>query len=181
MKFVAAKNVHRRNLTTNERALIAAKMASLVHGSNRFERKVEGVEDVSTSSMVSLKQAAELMGVCRDTVVSAKTILDHGSKIDIAAVSKGAGLRPMADKIRSSFTQEQQDANDRGMVRGSRPRTRGDAAQPSFFGFNSTTLASPSTWPATSVACSRASATFRASCSRLKGLPTRCTPSSRRP
>ena len=115
-KFVAAKNVHRRNLTTNERALIAAKMASLTHGSNRFERKAKDIEDVETSSMVSLNQAAELMGVSRDTVVSAKTILDHGSEVDIAAAGKGAGLRPMADKIRASFTPEQQAARERDQI-----------------------------------------------------------------
>lgn len=75
----------RRNLTTNERALIAAKMAGLANGSNRFEKKARDIGDVETSPTVSLYQAAELMGVSRDTVVSAKTILDHGTETDIAA------------------------------------------------------------------------------------------------
>jgi len=112
-KFVAAKNVHRRNLTTNERAMIAAKMANLAHGSNRFEREGREVEGAETPSMISLNEAAALMGVARSTVVSAKTVLDHGSEVDIAAARKGAGLRPMADKIRASFTQEQRDEHDR--------------------------------------------------------------------
>ena len=116
-KFVAAKNVHRRNLTTNELALIAAKMANLAHGSNQFGRtqKEEGVE---TPSSVSLSEAAKIMGVDRRTVISAKTVLDHGSEVDIAAIRKGAGIRPMADKIRASFTPQQRqefddDARDR--------------------------------------------------------------------
>lgn len=111
-KFVAAKNVHRRNLTTNERALIAAKMASLVNGSNQYKaRAEEGV--VETTPIISMAQAANLMGVSRDTAICAKTILDHGSEVDIAAIRKGAGIRPMADKIRASFTQEQRDEHDR--------------------------------------------------------------------
>jgi ParB-like chromosome segregation protein Spo0J len=112
-KFVAAKNVHRRNLTTNERALIAAKMAGLANGSNRFEKKAkEDVGVVATTPIVSMAQAAELMGVSRDSVASAKTVLDHGSEIDIAAVSKGKGLRPIADKIRASLTPEQNAARE---------------------------------------------------------------------
>ncbi|MCE4223439.1 ParB N-terminal domain-containing protein [Methylobacterium sp. C25] len=112
-KFVAAKNVHRRNLTTNERALIAAKMAGLANGSNQHAKREKSEGDVETSPCVSLSQAAELMGVARDTVVSAKTIIDHGSEIDIASARKGAGLRPMADKIRASFTPEQRAARER--------------------------------------------------------------------
>lgn len=69
-----------------ERALIAAKMASLLNGSNQFAKKAKGDEgDVATSPTISLNQAAEFMGVSRDVGVSAKTILDHGSEIDIAA------------------------------------------------------------------------------------------------
>lgn len=115
-KFVAAKNVHRRNLSVNERALIAAKMAGLANGSNRFEKKTrDEIGEGAPSPMVSLAQAADLMGVNRDTVSCAKTILDHGSQTDIAAISKGAGIRPMADKIRASLTPEQHAAreNDR--------------------------------------------------------------------
>ena len=107
-KFVAAKNIHRRNLTTNERALIAAAMAGLVNGSNQFGRLGKGEGGAETPpSLVSLNEAADLMGVARGTVVSAKTVLDHGSETDIAAARKGAGLRPMADKIRSAFTPDQ--------------------------------------------------------------------------
>lgn len=112
-KFVAAKNVHRRNLTTNERALIAAKMASLENGSNQFFKRTAGEGGAETPPSISLNEAASLMGVARGTVVSAKTVLDHGSEVDLAAVRKGAGLRPMADKIRASFTQEQRDEHDR--------------------------------------------------------------------
>ena len=113
LKFVAAKNVHRRNLSTNERALIAAKMAGLMNGSNQFSRQHKTEGDVETSPSVSINEAATLMGVARDTVVSARTILDHGSQVDIAAASKGAGLRPMADKIRAALAPVQHAARQR--------------------------------------------------------------------
>jgi hypothetical protein len=113
VKFVAAKNVHRRNLTTNERALIAARMAGLVNGSNQYKKGAENEGVVETTPTISLAQASEVMGVSRDTVACAKTIIDHGSETDIAAVRKGAGIRPMADKIRAALTPEQQAARER--------------------------------------------------------------------
>lgn len=126
-KFVAAKNVHRRNLTTNERALIAAKMAGLENGSNQHVRRDEVEGGAETPPSISLGQAAEIMGVARGTVVSAKTIIDHGSEIDIASARKGAGLRPMADKIRASFTPEQRAAAEQDRIDRSAAGNRNNA------------------------------------------------------
>lgn len=126
-KYVAAKNIHRRNLTTNERAIIAAKMAGLSRGSNRFQRKSQDIEVVSATSTISLQEAADLLGVERATVANAKLVLDHGSELDIASLRKGAGIRPMADKIRAAMTPEEKAAQQRKGAEKMIAINRGDA------------------------------------------------------
>jgi len=67
--YVVAENLERRHLTTQQRAAIAAEMANMVHGSNRYEKKVDGSNDPST---ISNEDAAQIMGVSASSVKRAK-------------------------------------------------------------------------------------------------------------
>jgi hypothetical protein len=72
--FIRDQNIHRRHLTTAERAKIGAALANLAHGTNRYERKkVDRSDDRSTSQRpMTQAQAAATMRVSESTLRRAK-------------------------------------------------------------------------------------------------------------
>lgn len=74
-EYVIAHNLHRRNLSETQRASIAAKMATLRHGSNRHEAKLDGSKDPSTST----EQAAAALNVSTASVKRAKKVQRDGA------------------------------------------------------------------------------------------------------
>lgn len=103
VRFVFIKNINRRHLTISQRALIAAEFAKLEHGWNRFSN----VEvEISTSSLRA-EEAAEIMGVDRATVFSAKTVLRDGTSEEVESVRSGkAAVSTVAKTIRKRMTPE---------------------------------------------------------------------------
>ena len=97
--FVADKNLHRRNLTASQRALVAARMANMEVGNPHLSDK--NAIDVNTTIGISQPQAAKLLNVSRDTVLSAKTVIEEGTDEEIRSLETGAAsARALADKIR---------------------------------------------------------------------------------
>src|SRR6056297_119296 len=88
--YVLSQNLHRRHLKQSQRALIAAKMATLKHG----QRKAG-----DTSNDVSQGDAAELLSVSVPQVQRAKHVIEHGSKELIAAVESESITVSMAEKL----------------------------------------------------------------------------------
>lgn len=75
VSYVISANIHRRQLSTQQRAAIAAELANLEHGSNRFQsKKVEGSFDPSINDQpkITLEEAAQMMSVGTATVKRAK-------------------------------------------------------------------------------------------------------------
>jgi hypothetical protein len=70
VRYITSANVHRRHLTTAQRAAIAAELANLEHGSNQRVRKEEGQN--CPSSGTSINEAAEMMNVSPRSVKNAK-------------------------------------------------------------------------------------------------------------
>lgn len=71
--YIIGANIHRRHLTTAQRAAIAADLATLERGTNRYEQKVDGSNDPSTSDAPpTIEEAAKLMNVSTATVKRAK-------------------------------------------------------------------------------------------------------------
>ena len=75
--FVISRNLHRRHLTVQQRAAIAAELANMAHGTNRYEMKVEGSFDPSTpvteaKPVMTIAAAAKAMRVSEKTVKRAK-------------------------------------------------------------------------------------------------------------
>jgi protein gp37/ParB-like chromosome segregation protein Spo0J len=81
-KFVVSANLMRRHLDTSERALIAARFATLAHGSNRYDGR-------GTKSSLLIEEAAKLFNVGTSAVKDARAVLTEGSPETIAAVEAG--------------------------------------------------------------------------------------------
>lgn len=80
LDFVVSLNMKRRQLTVEQRAMVAAKIANLRKGDNQHTSI-----DVATSQ----KQAAKRMDVSVPSVQRAKTVLERGTPELVAAVEQG--------------------------------------------------------------------------------------------
>jgi|GEM_PF-3588031 len=74
---------HLIEMTTKQRAAIAAEMATMKHGSNQHKQKVEPSND--GSNQISVAQAAELMGVSTASVERAKKTMREDPEAHEAA------------------------------------------------------------------------------------------------
>jgi ParB-like chromosome segregation protein Spo0J len=73
ISFIVSLNEKRRHLSTDQRAAIAADLATLAHGSNRHEAKVEGSPEPSTTALTEAA-AAKLMAVSESSVKRQKKL-----------------------------------------------------------------------------------------------------------
>jgi hypothetical protein len=75
--YIVSANIHRRHLTTQQRAFIAAKLANLEHGTNRYAKKVETQNCASKRDLtqITIEQAAKDCCVSPRSVNSAKKVL----------------------------------------------------------------------------------------------------------
>jgi ParB-like nuclease domain len=83
VKFVIAANVHRRHLNESQRAMIAAKLATLEVGANQHHEEGASIEAPSQS------QAAEMLNVSRSSVQRARHVREHADPEDVKAISEG--------------------------------------------------------------------------------------------
>jgi len=81
LQFVLDLNLNRRHLTTSQRALIAADMANMEHGTNRFS--VEG------QNCPSIEEASEALNVSPRSVKNAKRVLREADEDTIDAIKRG--------------------------------------------------------------------------------------------
>lgn len=81
--YVVSLNLKRRHLDESQRAMVAAKLANLQKGDNRF------TVDRQICPSISQNQAAELLNVGTTTVKQAKQVIDHGTPELIHAVEQG--------------------------------------------------------------------------------------------
>lgn len=75
-----AQNGDRRHLTTSQRAMIAARLATMGQGART---------DLASIEAMSESDAATLLNVSRSSVQRARKILKEGTPEDIAAVEAG--------------------------------------------------------------------------------------------
>lgn len=100
LAWVLSQNLHRRHLHQSQRAMIAAKMATLQIGANQH------VSNDTPSS----EDAADLLSVSRPTVCRAKHVLEHGCKELIAAVEACEITVSMAEKLCKSCSDKEEQA-----------------------------------------------------------------------
>jgi hypothetical protein len=84
-RWVLSVNLHRRHLTESQRAMVAAKLATLKRGHVKTQRDSDGVS-IDTPS---IEDAANLLSVGRATVARAKDVLASCSDEIIDAVEQG--------------------------------------------------------------------------------------------
>lgn len=84
LAYVISHNLHRRHLNTSERAMVAAKIATMKVGDNQHTKK-EGPHFCGPSA----EEAAAIMNVSTRSVENAKQVLEHGSKAVQNAASQG--------------------------------------------------------------------------------------------
>lgn len=96
--FVISMNLHRRHLSESQRGVIAAKMATLNHG----QHLTNSPDTEIYVSEMSQPQAAEMLNVSVATLQNAKTVLNHGTPEEIAAVERGdKTVGPLSKTIRA--------------------------------------------------------------------------------
>jgi hypothetical protein len=83
--YVIAKNVHRRNLTTSQRAMAAARMANLKRGGDHKSDNFKTSNDA-----LKIKDAAKLFGVSPKSISRARAVLASGRNDLIDAIDCGA-------------------------------------------------------------------------------------------
>lgn len=84
--YVISANLHRRHLTTAQRSMVAAKLATLKNGSNQHKSKSEGPSNDGPSCR---DNAAKLLNVSTASVDRAKHVVANGSKELVQAVERG--------------------------------------------------------------------------------------------
>jgi hypothetical protein len=96
VKFVLAANIHRRHLNDSQRAMLAAKLATLQVGANQHPKK-EGASIEAPSQ----SEAAEMLNVSRSSVQRARQVLEHADPEDVKAVTAGkATVSGVAEKLK---------------------------------------------------------------------------------
>jgi hypothetical protein len=78
--FVASANLHRRHLDESQRAVIAARLATMKQGART---------DLSPAGEISQAKAATLLHIGKRSVERGRAVLDHGVPDLVAAVERG--------------------------------------------------------------------------------------------
>lgn len=89
VQYALSHNLHRRHLTTAQRAIVAAKLATLKHGQHGKE----------VSNETSLEQATTLLSVSRASAMRAKHVLSNGSTALAKAVESGEVPVSLAERL----------------------------------------------------------------------------------
>jgi hypothetical protein len=103
--YVVSKNLHRRHLRQNQRAIVAARIANFAHGGDRTKWPI--------GHLVPQQKAAALMSVGKRTVERACKVLDGTPELVAAvesgdvSVSQGASLAalPPAEQVKAITAQ----------------------------------------------------------------------------
>lgn len=100
LAYVVSVNVHRRHLSTEQRAEIAAKMATMSVGDNQHsKKKKEGPSNDGGSTKVSTKAAAKLMNVSTSSVERAKAKAKPAKSAPAKTAKAAAAIKPKPDSM----------------------------------------------------------------------------------
>ena len=94
VQYALSHNLHRRHLTTAQRAIVAAKLATLSRGDVGNGREVDASNEASTQDT-----AASLLNVSRASLQRAKHVLSNGSTALAKAVESGEVPVSLAERL----------------------------------------------------------------------------------
>lgn len=107
--YAVSSNLHRRNLTDAQRAMIAAKIATREVGYRGFSGRQS--DDIITLPLPpSLADAAQLLAVAKPQVITAKRVIRDGTPDLAALVADGKAPIATAARVATKLTPEEQDA-----------------------------------------------------------------------
>lgn len=86
LAYAMAMNVNRRNLSVSQRALMAAKASTLGKGNNKSRLVAVGH---NPAEVLTQEEASKLFGVSRDSVQTARYVLNNGDAVLIGQVERG--------------------------------------------------------------------------------------------
>lgn len=110
--FVIDRNLHRRHLTTGQKAMAAEQFATLLNGQT-WTKLARSQERARTRDEV-----AKLAGVGITAITDAKIIKRNGTAEEVAAVAKGKrNIRTVAKEIRARRSDKKPPANRKGGIR----------------------------------------------------------------
>jgi hypothetical protein len=89
LSYVLSKNLTRRHLTTSQRAMVAGRIANLESRQRADYARKLVVDGIPTTEIITGSEAAKMLNVSRDSVVSARQILQHCSPQEVQAVEEG--------------------------------------------------------------------------------------------
>lgn len=103
--FLLRQNINQLTTSIVERGIIANKAATIPRGGNQYNSK--SVLSYSTND------AANALGISRDTVIAIRTVLRHGTQLEIAGMmSHEAAPGPLAKAIRRRIGPEKLGQRD---------------------------------------------------------------------
>lgn len=103
--FVVAKNISRRHLNVSQRAMIAAKLATIPQHVHR--RFFMADAQIPASAPPTVEEAAAMLSVAKGSVTHARTILERGTPEEVAQVESGvAAVNSVAQQIRDGVPPE---------------------------------------------------------------------------
>lgn len=111
LAWVISANLHRRHLDDGQRAIVAAKLATMGHGGKRVarakpeeqaaDRPVDASAPATPAEPAGMTQAAaaQALNVSERNVRRAKAVVEHGAPELVAAVEKGAIAVTLAEEL----------------------------------------------------------------------------------
>ena len=84
LSLVLSANLHRRQLTSSQRAIVAAKIANLQAGGDQKKHSA-----ILQNGGISQSEAAEKMHISTRLVSTAKSVLENASKNDVKSIESG--------------------------------------------------------------------------------------------
>lgn len=94
LSYVISKNLHRRHLNESQRAMVAAKIATLTHGGDRANQYVGGKRPIGP---LPQSEAAKLLNVGETSLKRAARVRDGGIK----ELQQGPATSPFGPPIKS--------------------------------------------------------------------------------
>jgi DNA modification methylase len=108
--YVVSRNLHRRHLDESQRAMVAAKLATLGHGANQGPSgKFAARSDIPTQAT-----AAEMLNVSERTVRTARVVVEHGAPELRQAVELGKVSVSVAADVATMPVEQQGELVARG-------------------------------------------------------------------
>lgn len=128
-EYVISANLHRRHLTTSQRAMVAGRLADAVRGgqpgntnAKRIREKKDSFQDRPGRSGVSQDKASQLLRVSHSAITDARKVQSKGVPELVSIVDEGSVPVATAARVAKTMNEEAQREFVERVKRGDKPR-----------------------------------------------------------